>query len=59
MLQNSPFEPLELYNLDDDPREQENLAKTHPKVFRALAAELRKQLQRYGQVPWQRPAEER
>ena len=59
LLQNSPFQPQELYNLDDDPREQENLAKTHPKVFRELAVELRKQLQRYGQVPWQRPAGER
>ena len=55
LLQNSPFAPLELYNLRDDPREQKNLSKSHPKKFRELAAALRRQLQLYGSVPWQRP----
>ena len=59
LLQNSPFQPLELYNLDDDPREQTNLARTRPKVFRELATQLRQQLQLYGAVPWQRPSRRR
>jgi arylsulfatase A-like enzyme len=53
LLQNSPFEPLELYNLDDDPLEENNLAGTNRKVFGELSAELRKRLQKGGAVPWQ------
>ena len=54
-MQNSPFASLELYNLESDPKEQTNLAKKNPKVFRELSAALRRQLQRYGEVPWQKP----
>ena len=57
LLQNSPFQPLELYNLADDPRETRNLAGKHPAVFNQLADALRREIQRYGAVPWQRPAE--
>ena len=56
LLQNSPFESLELYNLESDPKEQTNLAKKNPKIFREMSAALRRQLQRYGEVPWQKPA---
>ena len=55
LLQNSPFAPLELYHLDNDPREQDNLAETERRVFRELSASLRVQIQRGGAVPWQRP----
>lgn len=55
LLQNSPFEPQELYNLKDDPREENNLIDKNRKMFQQLAAELRKEIQRYGSVPWQRP----
>ena len=55
LLQNSPFAPLELYNLAEDPLEENNLAQKNRKVFNDLSAELRKQLQRYGAVPWQKP----
>ena len=55
LLQNSPFASLELYNLASDPKEQTNLAKKNPKVFREMSAALRRQLQRYGEVPWQKP----
>ncbi|MEX2285950.1 MAG: sulfatase-like hydrolase/transferase [Planctomycetaceae bacterium] len=54
LLQNSPFGPMELYNLKTDPLEQRNVIKHEPAVFKELSAALRKQLQRYGTVPWQR-----
>lgn len=55
LLQNSPFQPLELYNLKDDPLEANNLVKSHPRIVQELDAELRKEIQRYGSVPWQKP----
>jgi len=55
LLRNSPFSPLELYNLKSDPYEQENLAKQHPAIFNELARILRIQVQRGGAVPWQPP----
>lgn len=54
LLQNSPFAPFELYNLADDPLEENDLSKSNAKVFNELAAELRREIQRYGTVPWQK-----
>ena len=54
LLQNSPFQPLELYNLEADPLETTNLAGRERGVFRDLSARLRRELQRYGTVPWQK-----
>jgi len=53
LLQNSPFEPLELYNLRDDPREQRPLGKNH-KMYRKLFTALRNHISRAGAVPWQK-----
>ena len=55
LLQNSPFAPLELYNLDQDPSESTDLAATEPEIFRRLAAALRGYIQESGRIPWQRP----
>lgn len=55
LLQNSPWAPLELYNLDDDPQETTDLFSSNKGVVNRLNAALRAQLQRGGQVPWQRP----
>lgn len=56
LLQNSPWKPLELYNLDEDPAEEHNLLETQRPIVNRLNAAMRLQLQRGGAVPWQRPA---
>jgi len=57
LLQNSPFAPLELYNLETDPREENNLLQKHPQIVGQLNSLLRQHMQRGGRVPWQRPGE--
>lgn len=57
LLQNFPWQPLELYNLADDPAETTDLRKQQPKVFNELSAAMRRHIQRRGAVPWQKPAE--
>jgi arylsulfatase A-like enzyme len=54
LLQNSPFAPLELYNLKNDPQEQHDLSRKNRRMFNELSAALRKEIQRYGTVPWQK-----
>jgi arylsulfatase A-like enzyme len=54
LLQNSPFEPMALYNLADDPKEEHPLDKTHP-MYATLFAALQNHVSRSGNVPWQRP----
>jgi arylsulfatase A-like enzyme len=53
LVQNSPFEPLELYHLKEDPQEQKPLDRKHPmynKLFTALQAHVTQS----GAVPWQK-----
>ncbi len=51
LLQNTPFEPMQLYNLDDDPGEEKPLPTSHP-MYGRLETELRRHINRAGGIPW-------
>ncbi len=55
LVQNRPFQPLELYNLEKDPREQNDVSDEHSDVFRSMSQALQKHIQEAGKVPWQPP----
>lgn len=57
LLQNSPFEPMRLYNLEEDPLEQNPLGKEHP-MYKELERELRKHIIKAGAIPWHRQGTE-
>ena len=54
LLQNTPYSAMELYNLKEDPTEQNNLITTQKEKFLELSALQRSHLQRTGAVPWQK-----
>ena len=58
LVQDSPFAPLELFDLAADPKEANNVATKEKKVFNELSTALRFHVQQGGQVPWQRESAE-
>ena len=55
LLQNSPFEAQELYDLSADPLETRDRRIENKNKYQEMAKELRAQVQRGGTVPWQKP----
>jgi arylsulfatase A-like enzyme len=55
LVHNSPFEPMALFNLGTDPKEQTDVSAQNRQVFNELSAALRLQIQRAGAVPWSPP----
>lgn len=57
LVWNDPFGKAELYNLAEDPQEKRDLISERPRIANELRNALIKQIQRGGEVPWQKPAE--
>lgn len=55
LLQNSPFKPQELYNLENDPTEENNVIRRYPEKADELNALMMEFIQKGGAVPWQKP----
>jgi arylsulfatase A-like enzyme len=53
LVQNTPFELLELYNLADDPKEEKPLGDRHP-MYSKLFNALKDHIIKAGAVPWQK-----
>ena len=54
LLQNSPYESYELYNLLDDTLEKNNLIEIQTDIYNELNSLLMDQIQIGGTIPWQR-----
>ncbi|MEO0474722.1 MAG: sulfatase-like hydrolase/transferase [Planctomycetota bacterium] len=57
LFQNTPFEPMQLVNLEADPYEK-NPKPANTPVARELTGILMKHIQEAGKVPWQRAGDE-
>ena len=54
LLHNTPFAPLELFHLGEDPREQTDSAATKPQTTGHMAHLLEREIQRAGGIAWQK-----
>lgn len=53
LVHNLPTQAFELFDLSQDPLEQNDLAQQQPARVRSLMQHMMKHIQRAGQVPWQ------
>jgi hypothetical protein len=53
-MQNDPFSPLELYNLNEDPGETTNCLASEKVRANAMGKRLQWHIQRGGLTPWQK-----
>jgi len=54
LMQNNPFEPYQMFDLENDPQEQQPLDQGH-KMYKILRDKLRDHIIAAGAVPWQKP----
>ena len=55
LVQNSPYQMYELYNLKKDTLEKQNLINTEPDMYKKLIELMIPHIQKGGSVPWQAP----
>ncbi len=53
IVQNSPFEAIQYFNLKTDPYETKSLDISENEVFKNLRTELREHIRKAGAIPWQ------
>jgi arylsulfatase A-like enzyme len=56
LVQNSPYQMYELYNLKKDTLEKQNLISTEPDRYKKLIELMIPHIQKGGSVPWQAPS---
>ncbi len=54
LVENKPTQPLELFNLKNDPLETQDVIKENPKIYQQLNTLLMAHIQEGGRVPWQK-----
>jgi arylsulfatase A-like enzyme len=53
ILQNTPYEPLQFFRLDEDPLESNALSPEAHDTFKDLQMELKEHIRKSGRIPWQ------
>lgn len=53
LVQNSPFEPYQLFHLGEDPREERDRSKEQAGLYRELSLAVARHIQRAGRTAWQ------
>lgn len=54
LVQNTPYEPFQLFNLEEDPQEKFSLD-TDTEHFEILRYALSQHIRKSGSIPWQKP----
>jgi arylsulfatase A-like enzyme len=54
ILQNTPFEPIQFFNLKEDPYETNPLDQFQSDAYSNLRSQLQEHIQKSGSIPWQK-----
>lgn len=53
ILQNTPYEPFQFFNLGEDPYEEAPMKSSDSEEYNTLRKDLRQHIQEAGRIPWQ------
>ena len=53
ILQNTPWEPIQFFNLKEDPKEQNPIAERSSAAYKNLFNGLMEHIRQTGMIPWQ------
>jgi arylsulfatase A-like enzyme len=54
ILQNTPYEPIQFFNVGEDPYEQVPLETVESEIYQSLRSALQEHIQETGRIPWQK-----